>query len=133
MVGNPPSPLPLHVPSKNDSGATAGWMDNEDGGGAGGSSPSIFKAMLTLFSRSPLFRRCWLLTGGVHKTLLLARGFPRKWKITFYFIGLNIWVNNLKYKFILDLCQFVSISYKFSFKTLSTCISQIIYIFNIFV
>lgn len=54
MVGNPPSPLPLHVPSKNDSGATAGWMDN--GAGAGGRSPSISMAVLTLvcvFSRSP--------------------------------------------------------------------------------
>ena len=48
MVGNPPSPLPLHVPSKNDSGATAGWMDN--GAGTGGSSPSISSPALTPFS-----------------------------------------------------------------------------------
>lgn len=50
MVGNPPSPLPLHVPSKNDSGVTAGWMDGGAGADAGGSSPSISMAVLTLFS-----------------------------------------------------------------------------------
>ena len=51
MVGNPPSPLPLHVPSKNDSGVTAGWMDSGAGAGAGadagGSSPSISMAVFT--------------------------------------------------------------------------------------